>query len=73
MKNIGLVGVGAMGEPMGASLMRAGFSLRVCPHRSRERVEREGCRGGTRARLEDARVDHAPRVETPHHPERCPP
>jgi len=40
MKNIGLVGVGAMGEPMGASLMRAGFSLRVCPHRSRERVER---------------------------------
>src|SRR5271166_477712 len=40
MKNIGLVGAGAMGEPMGASLLRAGFSLRVCPHRSRERVER---------------------------------
>ena len=40
MKNIGLVGVGAMGEPMGASLMRAGFTLRICAHRSRERIER---------------------------------
>jgi 3-hydroxyisobutyrate dehydrogenase-like beta-hydroxyacid dehydrogenase len=40
MKNIGLVGVGAMGEPMGASLMRAGFTLRVSAHKSRERVER---------------------------------
>jgi 3-hydroxyisobutyrate dehydrogenase-like beta-hydroxyacid dehydrogenase len=40
MKNIGLVGIGAMGEPMGASLIRAGFTLRVCAHRSRERVER---------------------------------
>ncbi|MBV8170908.1 MAG: NAD(P)-dependent oxidoreductase [Candidatus Eremiobacteraeota bacterium] len=40
MKNVGLVGAGAMGEPMGASLLRAGFSLSVCAHRSRERVER---------------------------------
>jgi 3-hydroxyisobutyrate dehydrogenase-like beta-hydroxyacid dehydrogenase len=40
MKNIGLVGIGAMGEPMGASLLRAGFTLHVCAHRSRERVER---------------------------------
>jgi 3-hydroxyisobutyrate dehydrogenase-like beta-hydroxyacid dehydrogenase len=40
MKNIGLVGIGAMGEPMGASLLRAGFTLHVCVHRSRERVER---------------------------------
>jgi len=40
MKNVGLVGIGAMGEPMGASLLRAGFALRVCAHRSRERVER---------------------------------
>jgi 3-hydroxyisobutyrate dehydrogenase-like beta-hydroxyacid dehydrogenase len=40
MKNVGLVGVGAMGEPMGASLLRAGFALMVSAHRSRERVER---------------------------------
>src|SRR5260370_42567418 len=40
MKDIGLVGVGAMGEPMGASLLRAGFALHVCVHHSRERVER---------------------------------
>ena len=40
MKNVGLVGVGAMGEPMGASLLRAGFALAVSAHRSRERVER---------------------------------
>ena len=40
MKNIGLIGIGAMGEPMGASLLRAGFALHVCAHRSRERVER---------------------------------
>ncbi|MBV8222405.1 MAG: NAD(P)-dependent oxidoreductase [Candidatus Eremiobacteraeota bacterium] len=40
MKHIGLVGVGAMGEPMGASLLRAGFALHVSAHRSREGVER---------------------------------
>ena len=40
MKNIGLIGVGAMGEPMGATLLRAGFSLCVCAHRVRDRVER---------------------------------
>jgi 3-hydroxyisobutyrate dehydrogenase-like beta-hydroxyacid dehydrogenase len=38
--NIGLIGVGAMGEPMGESLLRAGFSLHVSAHRNRERVER---------------------------------
>jgi len=50
MKNIGLVGVGAMGEPMGASLLRAGFSLHVCAHRSRERVERLVKAGATEAK-----------------------
>jgi 3-hydroxyisobutyrate dehydrogenase-like beta-hydroxyacid dehydrogenase len=40
IKHIGLIGVGAMGEPMGESLLRAGFSLRVCVHRRRERVDR---------------------------------
>ena len=40
MERIGLIGVGAMGEPMGASLLRAGFSLCVSAHKARERVER---------------------------------
>jgi 3-hydroxyisobutyrate dehydrogenase-like beta-hydroxyacid dehydrogenase len=40
MERIGLIGVGAMGEPMGASLLRAGFGLCVSAHRSRERVDR---------------------------------
>jgi 3-hydroxyisobutyrate dehydrogenase-like beta-hydroxyacid dehydrogenase len=49
MKNIGLVGVGAMGEPMGASLLRAGFALCVCAHRSRERLERLLAQGAVEA------------------------
>ncbi len=40
MKTIGLVGVGTMGEPMGATLLRAGYLLRVCAHTRRDRVER---------------------------------
>lgn len=40
IETVGLVGVGAMGEPMGESLMRAGFSLAVCAHRNRGGVER---------------------------------
>lgn len=40
IKNIGLVGVGAMGEPMGESLLRAGFALRICAHLNREPVVR---------------------------------
>ncbi|HXN09372.1 MAG TPA: NAD(P)-dependent oxidoreductase [Candidatus Acidoferrales bacterium] len=40
MTNIGLIGIGAMGEPMGQTLLRAGFTLRICAHHNRERVER---------------------------------
>jgi 3-hydroxyisobutyrate dehydrogenase-like beta-hydroxyacid dehydrogenase len=40
MKNVGLIGAGAMGEPMGLTLMRAGYSVCVCSHRNRDRVER---------------------------------
>lgn len=36
---VGLVGAGAMGEPMGASLLRAGFKLRVVAHTQRRGVE----------------------------------
>ncbi len=39
-KTIGLIGVGAMGEPMAASLLRAGFAVTVCAHRNRAPVER---------------------------------
>jgi 2-hydroxy-3-oxopropionate reductase len=37
---IGFIGVGAMGEPMAASLLRAGFEVTVCAHQRREPVER---------------------------------
>ena len=40
MTSIGVVGVGAMGEPMAAALMRAGYAVAVCAHRNREPVER---------------------------------
>src|SRR5579862_5712027 len=40
MMKVGLIGVGAMGEPMGGSLLRAGYRLCVCAHRTRDRVDR---------------------------------
>ncbi|HTD35891.1 MAG TPA: NAD(P)-dependent oxidoreductase [Candidatus Limnocylindrales bacterium] len=46
---VGVVGVGAMGEPMAAALLRAGFGVTVCAHRNREPVERlveQGARDG---------------------------
>lgn len=49
MERIGLIGVGAMGEPMGASLLRAGFSVCVSAHRTRERVDRLVQAGATEA------------------------
>jgi 3-hydroxyisobutyrate dehydrogenase-like beta-hydroxyacid dehydrogenase len=47
IEDIGLVGSGAMGEPMGESLLRSGYSLRVCAHRNRERVDRLVAQGAT--------------------------
>jgi 3-hydroxyisobutyrate dehydrogenase-like beta-hydroxyacid dehydrogenase len=37
---VGFIGVGAMGEPMAASLLRGGFAVSVCAHRDRAPVER---------------------------------
>ena len=39
-KNVGFVGVGTIGEPMAASLLRNGFQLTICPHTNLEPVER---------------------------------
>jgi 3-hydroxyisobutyrate dehydrogenase-like beta-hydroxyacid dehydrogenase len=39
-RTIGLIGIGAMGEPMAASLLRAGFTVTVCAHRNREPLDR---------------------------------
>ncbi|HKU81951.1 MAG TPA: NAD(P)-binding domain-containing protein, partial [Candidatus Tumulicola sp.] len=39
-RRIGFIGLGAMGEPMAASLRRAGFSVTACAHRRREPLER---------------------------------
>lgn len=46
---IGFIGIGAMGEPMAASLLRAGFALTACPHRTRERLERILAQGASEA------------------------
>ena len=40
MASVGVVGVGAMGEPMAESLMRAGFSVAICGHRNRAPIDR---------------------------------
>lgn len=37
---IGFIGVGAMGEPMSLSLVRAGYTVTACAHRNRQRLER---------------------------------
>jgi 3-hydroxyisobutyrate dehydrogenase-like beta-hydroxyacid dehydrogenase len=44
---VGLIGVGAMGEPMAAALLRAGCAVTVCAHRKREAVERLVAQGAT--------------------------
>jgi 3-hydroxyisobutyrate dehydrogenase-like beta-hydroxyacid dehydrogenase len=46
-RTIGLIGIGAMGEPMAASLLRAGFAVTVCAHRKREPLERLVAAGAT--------------------------
>jgi 3-hydroxyisobutyrate dehydrogenase-like beta-hydroxyacid dehydrogenase len=49
MKKIGLVGAGAMGAPIGETLLRAGFALRVCAYKRRDRVERLVAAGAVEA------------------------
>ncbi len=49
MTNVGLIGVGAMGEPMAAALLRGGFGVAVCAHRNRAPVERLAAAGATDA------------------------
>src|SRR5579864_7746199 len=49
MDRLGLIGVGAMGEPMGATLIRAGYAVCVSAHRARDRVERLLAAGATEA------------------------
>ncbi|MEA2721549.1 MAG: 3-hydroxyisobutyrate dehydrogenase [Candidatus Eremiobacteraeota bacterium] len=44
---VGFVGAGVMGEPMAASLLRAGYAVSVCAHRNREPVERLIAQGAT--------------------------
>jgi 3-hydroxyisobutyrate dehydrogenase-like beta-hydroxyacid dehydrogenase len=46
-KTIGVIGVGAMGEPMAAALLRAGFAVSVCAHRNRAPVERLAALGAS--------------------------
>lgn len=48
-RRIGFIGLGAMGEPMAASLMRAGHSVTTCAHRRREALERLVAQGAVEA------------------------
>lgn len=38
--SVGFIGLGTIGEPMAANLLRKGFALTICPNRSMEPVER---------------------------------
>lgn len=40
MPKIGLIGVGAMGEPMAAALLAKGFAVSACAHKNRAPLER---------------------------------
>ncbi len=53
MHNVGFVGLGMIGEPMAATLLRAGYVLTICGHTNMEPVER--------LRAQGARVVAAPR------------
>jgi len=46
---VGFVGVGTMGEPMAANLLKAGFEVTVVAHRNRAPVERLVAQGATEA------------------------
>lgn len=52
---IGFVGIGAMGEPMSLSLLRAGYSVTASAHTRRERLERV-CAQGVREAPDPASV-----------------
>jgi 3-hydroxyisobutyrate dehydrogenase-like beta-hydroxyacid dehydrogenase len=58
IERVGLIGAGAMGEPMAASLLRAGFSVHVCTHRNRGPIERLVAQGA---------VEHATPAEVAAH------
>lgn len=49
VSRVGFVGVGTMGEPMAANLLKAGFQVQVVAHRNRAPVERLTGMGATEA------------------------
>ena len=44
---IAVIGLGAIGEPIAATLIKAGFNTLVVPHRRRESAERLASQGAT--------------------------
>jgi 3-hydroxyisobutyrate dehydrogenase-like beta-hydroxyacid dehydrogenase len=46
---LGFLGIGAMGEPMVRSLLRAGFPVTIAPHKRRDAVERLTAEGAKEA------------------------
>ncbi|MFH1085798.1 MAG: NAD(P)-dependent oxidoreductase [Chloroflexota bacterium] len=49
IERVGFIGVGTMGEPMAANLLKAGFRVTVAAHRNRAPVERLLAAGATEA------------------------
>lgn len=45
--SVGFIGLGTIGEPMAANLLRRGFALTVCGHRNPAPLERLGAQGAT--------------------------
>jgi 3-hydroxyisobutyrate dehydrogenase-like beta-hydroxyacid dehydrogenase len=45
--SVGFIGVGTIGEPMAANLLRKEFALTICPHRNMEPIERLRAQGAT--------------------------
>ncbi len=43
--SVGFIGVGTIGEPMAANLLRKGFELTICPHKTMASVERLQAQG----------------------------
>ncbi|MDQ6906245.1 MAG: NAD(P)-binding domain-containing protein, partial [Chloroflexota bacterium] len=46
-KTIAVIGLGALGEPIAATLIKAGFETLVVPHQSRVSAERLAAQGAT--------------------------
>ena len=45
-KTVGFIGLGTMGKPMAANLLKAGFPVVICAHRNQAPVQELARQGG---------------------------